>query len=156
MENENGKPFDTKFITNSILHVAIAVEYLQKHHLAHNDIKPDNVFVDKWGYAHLGDFGFVRQMNAETRTVWARDLGIKYRDYLAYPMPFYDQVDLIKVENENGKQFDTEITTNSILHENALEYLHKHHLAHNDISPENVFVDSGATPTWETLGLSGR
>ncbi|GFR99663.1 serine/threonine-protein kinase 32B [Elysia marginata] len=42
---------------NSILRVENAVEYLQKHHLAYNDIKPDNVFVDKWGCAHLGDFG---------------------------------------------------------------------------------------------------
>ncbi|GFR99666.1 protein kinase [Elysia marginata] len=75
VENENGKPFDTKFIPNSILHVENAVEYLQKHYLAYNDIKPNNVFVDKWGYAHLGDFGFVRQMNAETRTVRDRDLG---------------------------------------------------------------------------------
>ncbi|GFS18366.1 serine/threonine-protein kinase greatwall [Elysia marginata] len=74
LENENGKPFDTKIITNSILHVAIAVEYLHKHYLAHNDIKPENEFVDNWGYVHMGDVVFVRQMNAETRTVRARDL----------------------------------------------------------------------------------
>ncbi|GFS00577.1 protein kinase [Elysia marginata] len=166
VENENGKPFDKEIITNSILHVENAVDYLHKHHFAHNDIKPDNVFVDKWGYVHLRDFGFVRQMTAEARTVRTRDLGvnislsiwstqqcdestlircytaIKCRDYLAYSMPYYDHGDKIQVENENGKPFDKEIITNSILHvENAVDYLHKHHFAHNDIKPDNVFVD---------------
>ncbi|GFS02746.1 protein kinase DC1 [Elysia marginata] len=98
LENENGKPFDTKIITNSILHVAIAMEYLHKHYLAHNDIKLENEFVENWGYVHLGDFGFVRQITAETRTFRARDLG-------------------------------------------AVGGLHQHFLAHNDIKPDNVFVD---------------
>ncbi|GFS18362.1 serine/threonine-protein kinase Nek2 [Elysia marginata] len=75
VEKKNGKPFDTKIITNSILHVENAAEYLHKHHLAYNDIKLENILVDKWGYIHLGDFGFVRQMTAETRTFRARDVG---------------------------------------------------------------------------------
>ncbi|GFS00573.1 CMGC kinase, CK2 family [Elysia marginata] len=213
LENENGKPFDTKIITNSILHVAIAVEYLHKHYMAHNDMKLENEFVDNWGYVHLGDVVFVRQMNVETRTVRAKDLGgtptywgpemfqdephhrvdpfkaderrdqacpgkrpgrylddphnrvdpfkqcdestlircytaIKCRDYLAYSMPYYDHGDKIQVENENGKPFDKEIITNSILHvENAVEYLHKHHLAHNDIKRTTCLWTSGTAPT---------
>ncbi|GFS18369.1 kinase-like protein [Elysia marginata] len=75
VENKNGKPFDTKIITYSILYVENAVDYLHKHHLAYNDIKLENILVDKWGYIHLGDFGFVRQMTAETRTLRAKDLG---------------------------------------------------------------------------------
>ncbi|GFS19937.1 serine/threonine protein kinase [Elysia marginata] len=57
-----------------MLDVTLAVEYLHGRCVAHNDIKPDNVFLDGSGRAHLGDLGLVLELTPESRTVLASRL----------------------------------------------------------------------------------
>ncbi|XP_039755017.1 serine/threonine-protein kinase greatwall [Pararge aegeria] len=40
--------------------VALALEYLHKHHIIHRDLKPDNMLISKSGHVKLTDFGLSR------------------------------------------------------------------------------------------------
>ncbi|GFR92406.1 serine/threonine-protein kinase Nek6 [Elysia marginata] len=59
-----------------MLDVTLAVRYLHARGVAHNDIKPDNVFLDGSGDAHLGDLGLATEVTTESRTVLASSLMI--------------------------------------------------------------------------------
>ncbi|KAM4811429.1 serine/threonine-protein kinase 32B isoform X1 [Urocitellus parryii] len=39
-----------------ICELALALEYLQRHHIIHRDIKPDNILLDEHGHVHITDF----------------------------------------------------------------------------------------------------
>ena len=46
--------------------LAIAIQYLHRIGIVHRDIKPENVFIDSDGFIKLGDFGFAKQIGAES------------------------------------------------------------------------------------------
>lgn len=54
-----------KFYAASII---LALEYLHDHNIVYRDLKPENVFIDQYGYPKLGDFGFAKVLNARRRT----------------------------------------------------------------------------------------
>ncbi|XP_004432321.1 PREDICTED: serine/threonine-protein kinase 32B [Ceratotherium simum simum] len=39
-----------------ICELALALEYLQRYHILHRDIKPDNILLDEHGHVHVTDF----------------------------------------------------------------------------------------------------
>lgn len=46
-----------------------ALEYCEKSSIVHRDIKPKNIFVDRYGTYKLGDFGIARQMERTQSTM---------------------------------------------------------------------------------------
>ncbi|GFR67586.1 protein kinase-like protein [Elysia marginata] len=78
---------DTATILRRMIEVSFAVEYLHERCFAHLDIKLENVFLDGAGHAHLGDLGLLKHVTTESRTLLARDLGVRClrarRDVLA-------------------------------------------------------------------------
>ncbi|KAK3749631.1 hypothetical protein RRG08_049145 [Elysia crispata] len=56
-------------------HVARAVEHLHKHNIAHNDIKLENVFVDRSDRAILGDLGLALEVKDDSKTAIAGLVG---------------------------------------------------------------------------------
>ena len=46
-----------------------ALECCEKSHIIHRDIKPKNIFVDRYGVYKLGDFGIARQMEKTQSTL---------------------------------------------------------------------------------------
>jgi len=58
--------------------VAAAVAHAHDHTVAHRDIKPNNVLVDRGGNAHLLDFGVARLLNEERRADTLQPLTLEY------------------------------------------------------------------------------
>jgi serine/threonine-protein kinase len=52
--------FDQKEATEIVFGIAKALQYLEKHHLVHRDVKPANIIVNTDGTAKLVDFGIVK------------------------------------------------------------------------------------------------
>ncbi|CAH1784517.1 unnamed protein product [Owenia fusiformis] len=48
--------FEEDHVTLYICEVALALDYLQKNHILHRDIKPDNILLDEEGHVHITDF----------------------------------------------------------------------------------------------------
>lgn len=46
-----------KFYIGSIV---LALEYLHINSIVYRDLKPENVFIDQFGFVKLGDFGFAK------------------------------------------------------------------------------------------------
>lgn len=60
-DNGDGQSsFPEQFLVHLLYQLLSAVEYLQRHHVVHRDIKADNVFMDWRLRPVLGDFGFAR------------------------------------------------------------------------------------------------
>ena len=59
---------DQKITTGDIINLAYDIGYalrdVHKCNMIHRDIKPDNIFVDEYGYYKLGDFGVTKTINA--------------------------------------------------------------------------------------------
>lgn len=58
--------------------VAAAVAHAHEHSVAHRDIKPNNVLVDRDGHAYLLDFGVARLLNEERRADTMQPLTLEY------------------------------------------------------------------------------
>lgn len=48
--------------------IILGLEYLHVNNLLYRDLKPDNVLIDREGYAKLSDFGFVKRVQYEDKT----------------------------------------------------------------------------------------
>lgn len=52
--------FDESWAVFYTAEIAVALEYLHSHGIAHRDLKPDNVLIDSQGHIKLTDFGLSR------------------------------------------------------------------------------------------------
>ena len=71
---------DPRRVNRYMSHVARAVEHLHKDNIAHNDIKLENVFVDRSDRAVLGDLGLALNVKDGSKTALAGLVG-GTRDY---------------------------------------------------------------------------
>lgn len=53
---------DIAFFTHAIAQVLDALEYLHKHNIVHQDLKPSNILIDARGVIRLLDFGLVQRI----------------------------------------------------------------------------------------------
>ena len=60
------KPLSQEEIIKLGIHICKALELCAVHNTIHRDIKPDNIFVSKYGEYKLGDFGIARQIERTT------------------------------------------------------------------------------------------
>jgi serine/threonine-protein kinase len=58
-----------------MLHVAMALDYLDQHKLLHRDVKPGNIYVNQDDVAKLGDFGLTRLVEDTAQTAEGYLLG---------------------------------------------------------------------------------
>lgn len=49
--------------------VVLIFEYLHKQSIVYRDLKPENLVLDRLGYAHLTDFGFAKRLTGKTYTL---------------------------------------------------------------------------------------
>ncbi len=64
-DNFNSKPdFSLVDVLKLGVDICTALENCEQNHIVHRDIKPDNIFVSKFGEYKLGDFGIARKMEA--------------------------------------------------------------------------------------------
>ena len=61
-EYSAGKSFDRDEILKLGIDICRALEYLDRLRIVHRDIKPDNIFVSRFGDYKLGDFGIARKL----------------------------------------------------------------------------------------------
>ncbi len=57
-----GKSFDRDEILKLGMDICRALQYLGRQQIVHRDVKPDNIFVSRFGDYKLGDFGIARKL----------------------------------------------------------------------------------------------
>ncbi|CAD5218932.1 unnamed protein product [Bursaphelenchus okinawaensis] len=62
----------------ALIDMAHALESLQQNRIIHNDIKPENIFVDKNGVFKIGDFGMAIDLETETLEIGLREGDSQY------------------------------------------------------------------------------
>ncbi|XP_022080585.1 serine/threonine-protein kinase 32A-like isoform X2 [Acanthaster planci] len=53
---QQGVKFDAERVKLYLCEIALALDYLNTHHIIHRDIKPDNILLDEDGHVHITDF----------------------------------------------------------------------------------------------------
>ena len=61
-EHVTVKPLKSDEVTKLGIHICRALELCALHNTIHRDIKPDNIFISRYGDYKLGDFGIARQI----------------------------------------------------------------------------------------------
>lgn len=74
IDNENEK-LTEKRARQFMLHIAMALEYLDQQKLIHRDVKPGNIYVNQDDVAKLGDFGLSRLVDDTAQTAEGYLLG---------------------------------------------------------------------------------
>ena len=62
---KNGPLLSDKKLTNSLMMMLDALEYLESNNIAHCDIKPNNFLIDKHGKIKLTDFGLTKILDSD-------------------------------------------------------------------------------------------
>lgn len=63
------KSFNDEEIRKFGIDICSALEVCAKYGIIHRDIKPDNIFIDKFGNFRLGDFGVAKQLENSTASL---------------------------------------------------------------------------------------
>ncbi|RUS74281.1 hypothetical protein EGW08_017956 [Elysia chlorotica] len=72
---ELGRQQEPRRVNRYMSHVTRALDQLHRHNIAHNDVKLENVFLDRADRAHLGDMGLALEVKDESRTALAGVVG---------------------------------------------------------------------------------
>ncbi|KAI9484158.1 MAG: kinase-like domain-containing protein [Benjaminiella poitrasii] len=59
-------------VRHHVATVALSLNYLHKRQIAHRDVKPENILLDKRGYAHLSDFNIAVQFTPNQPFLWSK------------------------------------------------------------------------------------
>lgn len=68
-KHSHGKSFGDEEIRKFGIDICSALEVCAKYGIIHRDIKPDNIFIDKFDNYRLGDFGVARQLENSTTSM---------------------------------------------------------------------------------------
>ena len=79
--NKYGPIINAKELYSSLSTILDALIYLEMNNCAHNDIKPSNILIDKYGRLKLADFGLMKYIDEE------RLLSCDYAGSLAFLAP---------------------------------------------------------------------
>ncbi|MBQ9981828.1 MAG: leucine-rich repeat protein [Oscillospiraceae bacterium] len=123
---ESEHSMTTGDIINLAYDIGYALRDIHKCNMIHRDIKPDNIFIDEYGYYKLGDFGVTKTVNAtgytSTRTgtepyaapeVWVNDE--RLRGAYAFKADIYSfGIVLYQLINGNLLPFMTDFTHNEL------------------------------------------
>ncbi|KAI7903605.1 kinase-like domain-containing protein [Cokeromyces recurvatus] len=63
--------FNELQVRHHVATIALSLHYLHKQHIVHRDVKPDNILLDKRGYAHLSDFNIAVQLTPTQPFSWS-------------------------------------------------------------------------------------
>ncbi|XP_035280415.1 serine/threonine-protein kinase Nek4-like isoform X4 [Anguilla anguilla] len=61
-QKDTGEYFPEDQILTWFVEICMAVEYVHEKNILHRDIKPQNIFLDKYGRTRLGDFGLAKPL----------------------------------------------------------------------------------------------
>ncbi|XP_035280416.1 serine/threonine-protein kinase 4-like isoform X5 [Anguilla anguilla] len=67
-QKDTGEYFPEDQILTWFVEICMAVEYVHEKNILHRDIKPQNIFLDKYGRTRLGDFGLAKPLESD---IWA-------------------------------------------------------------------------------------
>ena len=71
LEN-NPKRFNELQVRHHVATIALSLGYLHKKRIVHRDVKPENILLDKKGYAHLSDFNIATQFTPSQPLMWSK------------------------------------------------------------------------------------
>ncbi|XP_035280412.1 serine/threonine-protein kinase 4-like isoform X2 [Anguilla anguilla] len=67
-QKDTGEYFPEDQILTWFVEICMAVEYVHEKNILHRDIKPQNIFLDKYGRTRLGDFGLAKPLESYANT----------------------------------------------------------------------------------------
>lgn len=72
LESNNPKIFNELQVRHHVATIALSLGYLHKKRIVHRDVKPENILLDKKGYAHLSDFNIATQFTPSQPLMWSK------------------------------------------------------------------------------------